>query len=64
MEKNKFIEGWKAQTQYACEYDYGGRKWALNIYAVDDADALVRMECIRKSFHVLGKIEGVIPVDL
>lgn len=63
MEKNRFIEGWKAQTEYVCEYDYGGQKWALNIFAVDDADAQLRMQCIRDSFQVLGKLEGVIPFE-
>lgn len=65
MEKNKHIEGWKAQTEYVCEYTGpDGGKWALNIFAIDDADALARMECVRKSFQVLGKLEGVIPVRL
>jgi hypothetical protein len=65
MVKNKHIEGWKAQTEYVGEYTApDGRKWALNIFAVDDADALARMECVRKSFQVLGRLEGVIPLKL
>jgi hypothetical protein len=63
--ENKYIEGWKAQTEYAGEYIApDGRKWALNLYAVDDADALARMECVRNSFTILGRIEAVIPVAL
>ena len=60
--ENKYIEGWKAQTEYAGEYTHNGQKWALNFYAVDDADAAVRAQEIRDTFAVLGAIHGVIPV--
>lgn len=61
MEKNEYIEGWKAQTEYAGEYTYFGRKWCLNFFAIDDADALVRLQNIKDTLVILGPIEGTIP---
>lgn len=62
--KNQHIEGWKAQTQYACEYMHQGRKWALNFFAVDDEDAALKLESIKSSLIVLGVIHEVIPCGL
>ncbi len=48
-------------NEYCGEYEHDGQRWALNIFAENDADAEKRAEEIRASFKVLGKLECVIP---
>ena len=57
------IRGWNAQTLYALEYEHDGSKWALNFYAVDDADAAAKVESLKKSLVLLGRSDGFIPWD-
>lgn len=59
--KNAQIEAWKAQTEYACEYMHHGKKWCASFFAVDDADAVVKLESIKQSLVILGPIECTIP---
>ena len=61
--ENKHIAGWKAQTEYACEFTHNGSKWATSFFAVDDADALAKLESIKQSLVILGKIDCVIPYN-
>ncbi len=48
-------------NEYCGEYDHDGQRWALNIFASNEEDAIKRAEEIRGSFRVLGKLECVIP---
>lgn len=59
--KNEHIEGWKAQTEYACEYLHHDQKWCLNFFAVDDEDAAEKVESIKQSLVIVGVIDSVIP---
>lgn len=56
------IAGWKAQTEYCGEYLHHGRKWAVNFFAVDDADALAKLQSIKDSLVIVGRLKGVIDV--
>ena len=63
MDKSAHIDGWKAQTEYAAEYTHQGRRWALNFFAVDDDDAKKKLESIRTSATLAGRIELRVPCD-
>ena len=63
MERNEYIEGWKAQTEYVGEYTHHGHKWAMNFFAVDDADALEKLKSIKDSLVILGVLGGRVPMD-
>lgn len=56
------IAGWKAQTEYACEFEHGGLKWATSIFAVDDADADAKVQSLKESVVLLGQIDAVFEV--
>jgi hypothetical protein len=49
--------------EFVSEYEHHGKKWCLNIPAQSWEDAEARAESIRKTFQVLGKLEGEIPVS-
>lgn len=55
------ISAWNAQTEYCGEFLHNGVKWALNFYAVDEADAIARAQSIRDSFTLLGELVETIP---
>ena len=55
------IAAWKAQTEYCGEFTHNGSKWCLNFFAVDDADAEAKVQSIRQSMVVLGRLEASIP---
>jgi len=55
------ISGWSAQTKYAAEYTHKGSAWVLHFYAIDDADAVSKLESIKESLVMLGRVDGVIP---
>lgn len=61
--KDAQIAAWNAQTEYAGEYTHAGSRWALNFFAVDDADAAAKLESIKVSAVVLGPIAMRIPAD-
>ena len=61
--KNQHIEGWKAQTQYVCEYVHNGKRWGLDFFAVDREDAALKLESIKKSLVILGALDCVIHYD-
>ncbi len=56
------VEGWKAQTEYCAEYEHNGQKWAMNFFAIDDADALEKLESIKTSLVILGRLDGRVKV--
>lgn len=58
------VAGWKAQTEYCGEFTHQGNKWCLNIFAVDDADAMVKAQSVRDTFVILGCLDCVIEVPL
>lgn len=53
----------EASNEYAAEYQHGGSTWALNYFARDSEDAVAKMNSIRASAVLLGKIEGVVLCD-
>lgn len=57
------IAAWKAQTEYACEYTHHGQKWATSFFAINDADAALKLESIKKSLVIIGVIDTIIHVD-
>lgn len=57
------IAGWKAQTEYGAEYVHDGEKWGLNFYATDDADAAAKLESIKASLVLLGRVNERIPLE-
>lgn len=59
----KHIDGWNAQTEYACEFEHAGSKWATNIFAVDDADAEAKVKSLKESIVLLGPIDLIIPAN-
>lgn len=54
---DQHIRGWNAQTLYALEYEHAGSRWAMNFYAVDDEDALAKLESLKQSLVLLGRSE-------
>lgn len=60
---NYFIEGWKAQTEYAAEYSHNGSRWALNFFAIDNEDAKKKLDSLKASVQLLGPIEERICID-
>ena len=56
----KHISAWKAQTEYACEFQHGGSSWCTSIFAVDPADAEAKLESLKNSIVLLGEIKEVI----
>lgn len=60
---NEHIEGWRAQTQFACEYKHGGKTWGLEFFAIDAADAEDKLQSIRQSLVILGALDSMIPID-
>ena len=59
--ENKHIAGWKAQTEYVGEYTHNGGRWAMNFFAVDDADAQEKLQSIKNSLVILGVLDCEIP---
>lgn len=60
----KHLNGWNAQSEYCLEYEHEGGKWALNFFAVDDEDAQKKVESIKQSLRLLGRLECVIEVPM
>lgn len=57
------IDAWSAQTEYACEYTHNGTRWATSIFAIDDNDAKLKIENLKKSIVLGGPITMRIPWD-
>ncbi|RUR68664.1 hypothetical protein EJP67_16500 [Variovorax guangxiensis] len=52
-----FIEALRAQTEYCAEFRHAGSTWALNFFAVDDADAAAKVQSIKTNLVLLGRLE-------
>lgn len=48
----------EANTEYCLQYRHGGKLWALNFFAVDDADAARKVQSLRESLELLGPLMG------
>lgn len=56
------VAAWNATKEYPGEFTHNGVRWALNIHAVDAADAERKAQSVRDSFRIVGgPIEAVIP---
>lgn len=52
------MDGLDAQTEYVLEYRHGGHAWATHFFAVDDADAQAKVESVRESLVLKGRLMG------
>lgn len=57
-------KGSKATTEFCLEYVHQGKKWALNFFAESLEDADSKVQSIKDSLVLLGKLEEKIPVSL
>lgn len=46
----------EADKQFAVEYEHGGARWALNIYAADAQDAAAKLRAIQATAVLLGEV--------
>lgn len=60
-DEQQHLSAWKARTLYCGEFIHDGGKWALDIFAVDAADAERKAQSVRNTFRILGSLEGVVP---
>lgn len=44
--------------KYALTFDYDGKSWGLELWAKDDKDADRKLEAIKKTVRIEGKILG------
>lgn len=47
-----------ASTEYVLHYRHGGQPWAVNIFAVDDADAAQKVESLKATLELKGRLIG------
>lgn len=52
-----------AHTEYCAEYTHDGARWALNFFAADDADAERKLQSIKQSLILGGRLAASIPSD-
>ncbi len=50
-------------TEYGAEYSHRGTRWAMNFFAEDDDDAANKVESIRASLRLYGRIVERIKVE-
>lgn len=60
----KHLNSWNAQTEYCAEYEHEGGSWCLNFFAVDEEDALKKIESIKNSLKFNGQLEETIATSL
>lgn len=46
---------------FLLEYEMGGRRWAAEIWAYDEADAEARVKGMKESLIVSGKLHSTVP---
>lgn len=51
----------EAETEYCIEYQHDGGTWSFPLFAVDDADAVAKIESIKRSLRLLGPLADRIP---
>jgi len=56
-------KGSRATTEYCAEYSHNGTSWAMNFFAEDDDDAAKKVESIRASLSLYGRVEERIKVE-
>ena len=47
-----------ASYEYVLQYRHGGHPWAVNIFAVDDADAAQKVESLKATLELKGRLIG------
>ena len=47
--------------EYCLEYTHNGTRWAMNFFAEDAEDAAQKVQSVRNSLVLLGKLEMRIP---
>ena len=50
-----------AANEYCLEYTHNGTRWAMNFFAEDAQDAAQKVQSVRNSLVLLGKLEMRIP---
>lgn len=53
--------GSKATLEFCLEYTHEGKKWALNFFAESFEDADKKVQSIKDSLTLLGRLEETIP---
>ena len=53
-------KGSKATTEYCLEYKLNGTRWAMNFFAEDDDDAQKKVEGVRSSLCLSGRLDECI----
>jgi len=48
----------EANTEYVLHYRHGGQVWTLNFFAVDDEDAERKIQSVRASLELKGRLLG------
>lgn len=48
----------EAKTEYVLHYRHGGQVWAFNPFAVDDEDAERKVERVRATLELKGRLIG------
>ena len=47
-----------AQLEYVLHYQHGGQTWATSFFAVDDADAAQKVESLKGTLELKGRLLG------
>lgn len=47
-----------ANTEYVLHYRHAGHLWAMNFFAADDADAETKVESLRATLELKGRLLG------
>ena len=54
-------KGADAQTEFCLEYQHDGSTWGLDFFAVDLEDAIAKVESIKRSLVLLGRLSARVP---